>query len=148
MPDLPVSSEMVEFAVNVAQATNRDKLEWEVTADEDVLLASLGGPYTAKLERVLRSRGDVDDDVFTAYELVLIKGRDELFRLDADMLSETSFAKSIGKQTYSVLREMWTRAILKAKKVTEELNEVNRLLSAKLGSERSDGPDDDDEVPF
>lgn len=148
MPDLPVSSEMVEFAVKIARATHRDKLEWEVTADQDVLLASLGGPYTAKLERGLRSRGDVEDDVFTAYELVLIKGRDELFRLDDDMLSETSFANSLGDDAYSVLREMWTRAILKAKKVTEELNEVNRLLSAKLESERPHEPDDDDEVPF
>ncbi len=145
MPELPVSSEMVEFAVNVAWATNNDKLEWEATADEDIMLAPLGGPYTAKLERV--SRRDDNEDRYADYELVLIKGRDELFRLDGAMLSETSFAESVGNEQYPypILRNMWTRAILKTKKVTEELNAVNRLL-AKL---RPTKPvEDDDEVPF
>jgi hypothetical protein len=146
MPELPVSSEMVEFAVNVARATINDKLEWEVTADEDVVLASLGGPYTAKLERV--SRRDDNEDYYPDYELALIKGRDELFRLDGEMLSGTSFAESVGSDQYShpILRNMWTRAILKAKKVTEDLIEVNRLLLTKLGPAAA--IEEDDEVPF
>ena len=45
------------------------------------------------------------------------------------------------------LRSMWTRAILKAKKVTEDLIAVNRLLSTKLGPAKPI-EDDDDEVPF
>lgn len=146
MPELPVSSEMVAFAVNVARGTTEDKLEWEVTADEDILLAPLGGQYTAKLELVTRQ--DSDGDEYPSYELALIKGRDELFRLDAPMLSGTSFAKSLKTdRSYPILRDMWNRAILKARKVTEELNEVNRILEARLGP-IPPVDDEDDDVPF
>src|SRR3954469_13285475 len=146
MTELPVSNEMVEFAVNIARATNNDKLDWEVTADEDILLAPLGGAYTAKIERVLRE--DQNGEDYPDYELALIKGGGELFRLSAGMLSGTSFARSVGtdKYPYPILRQLWMRGILKAKNVTEELNAVNRLLLAKLGPQTSES--DDDEVPF
>src|SRR5437879_2413770 len=95
MPDdLPVTPEMVQFAVRVAKLTNGDKLEWETTADEDTLLAPLGGPYTAKLER--HTVTDDNDNAVRYIELALLKARQELFRLAPGSLYETSFTRLLG----------------------------------------------------
>lgn len=147
MANLPVSKEMIDFAVNVARATIADQLEWETTADEDVLIAPLGGPYTAKLEHAARYNENGDE--YWGYELTLQKSREELLRLDDEMLNSTPFSRYFNSRTaYSVFHEMWTRAILKAKKLTEELNAVNMLLATRLPPAPEPAPEDDEEVPF
>lgn len=144
MATLPLSTEMIDFATNVARATYGDRLDWETTADEDVLIAPLGGPYTARLQRVWRR--DSDGDPFDVIELTLLKGREALFELDGDLLQNTAFARlRTSSNSWGILRDMWARAILKAKKVTEELNAVNKLLGDRL---KGLPIDDDEEVPF
>src|SRR5215470_38049 len=132
LSDVLASPEMVQFAVNVAKATLQGKLEWETTADEDAFIAPLGGAYTATIERGWGT--DDNDESYRTYELALGKGGAELFRLSPGLLSETDFAKQVGSHhtAFHILEELWTRANWKAKKVTDELSVVNRLLGAKL----------------
>jgi hypothetical protein len=147
MAHLPVSKEMVDFAMNVARATIADQLDWETTADESVLIAPLGGPYTAKLEHAARYNDHGDE--YWAYELTLQKSREELLRLDDEMLNSTTFSRQFGSHSaYAAFNEIWTRAILKAKKLTEELNAVNKLLGTRLPPMSDPIPEDDEDVPF
>lgn len=140
---------MIEFATKIARFTFENKLEWETTADENALLAPLGGPYTVRLEHATRLNDD--DREYQTIELTLLKRSDELFSVDSRMLDDTDFARRarITSSAWSTMREIWGRAILKAKKVTDELNAVNKLLTTKFGQISVATPDDDDdEVPF
>ena len=142
--DVLASPEMVQFAVNVAKATYQAKLEWETTADEDALVAPLGDAYTAMVERAWGV--DENDESYRSYELVLVKAGNELFRLTPYALQNTDFTKQVGtrRTPYQVFEQIWARANWKAKKVTDELLVVNRLLGSKLDPEERD----EDEVPF
>jgi hypothetical protein len=145
MSDVLASPEMVQFAVNVAKATYQGNLGWETTADEDALVAPLGDAYTAMIERSWAA--DENDEAYREYKLVLSKAGNELFRLTPYALQSTDFTRLLGtsRTPYQVFEQVWTRANWKAKKVTDELLVVNRLLGSKLNREEKN---DEDEVPF
>jgi hypothetical protein len=140
MVDLPVTTEMVDFVARVVKLAAIGKLEWEATADESTLIAPLGGPYTAKLER--STYEDDEGRSTTVVELALLKSRQELFRVYPGALYGTTFTRLLATplSPMEVFSDLWNRAVVKAAKVTDELNVVNRLLAERL--------DEEEDVPF
>jgi hypothetical protein len=141
MVNIPVVPEQAEFVKNLVHLTRRGDIAWETTADPDIMLAALGDEYSVRLQQVpdLEQSSQEPD-----HQISLFKGRRLLFSLDRTSFPSSEPFETLYPNTrayvYTVFKEIWDRAYLKANKISDELAKVNRILSSKL--------EEDDEVPF
>jgi hypothetical protein len=123
MSNVEITNEMREFFAKVHAGTIQGAIEWETTADPNMLMAALDPEFIVRLEKGAgRSTSE--------YALSLVKFREVLFRLSAQDLTEGN-DPALSVQTFRVL---WERALLRTQRVTEDLNRVNKLLDERLST--------------
>ena len=140
--DLPILPEQAEFLKRILRLSRRGDLGWEVTADPNTIAASLGEDYSVRIQIVPDLS---NEDSGPDHQISLMKGRRLLFTLDRQSFLDTAPFQSLFSQKgefymYTLFKELWDRAYMKAAKISDDLDHVNQLLQDKL----SEG----DEVPF
>jgi hypothetical protein len=124
--------ELESFFVKVLRATKKGIITWEPTADPEVLTAPLEGEYSLRLELTPDFEGTAPEP---DHILSLYKGRKRIITVDRRDISKAELDKLTGgayEFEYNAFSELWKYASLKASRIPEELEEVNRLLERKL----------------
>jgi hypothetical protein len=128
-----------KFLANVLEATRRNAISWENTADPRVLIGQLEGPYSVKLEEV----PDFDDgnEESPDYILSLQRIRRTAIRIDRRDVSDQELNLQVlspfVSNPHEAFRDIWKRAYAKANKV-QEVEEANKILEKMIS----------DNIPF
>ncbi len=127
--------EIAEFVARLLKQTRKGAVAWKESGT-DALEADLGSGYSVRLRLV----ADLDGETSGEDHLLLVqKGGADLFTVDRRYVSATDLSKALDEQvdySFAVFDELWTRALLKGRKVSDHIAALNTLLM------------DDDEVPF
>lgn len=138
MTNSTIVPEQIEFLRKVFHLTRKNEIDWDTTADLRTLVAPLAGEYSVRLQQIddLEGQSEISD-----HQLTLMKKGRALFSLDRSDVSDLSTFEQYfaGQQLYSytVFKELWDRAYLKANKISDEVEKVNKLLDSLL---RDDPP--------
>lgn len=128
MPDIE------SFFLKVLHATKRGILAWEVTANPELLVAPLEGQYSIRLALVEDFEGQTPEP---DHILTLFKERKAILRVDRREISSDRWNQIAGEEykggnVYQAFLDLWKYASLKANRVVDEIEVVNRLLDKKL----------------
>lgn len=132
MSETTYKPDIESFLVKVLRATKRGIIAWEATANPDLIVAPLEGEYSIRLEMVPDFEGASPDP---DHILSLYKGRKVVLRTDRREISLDTLIKLSGEKydnAYHVFKDLWKYASLKANRIPEEIETVNRLLDKKL----------------
>ena len=136
MSGVPVTPEMIRFLTDLLVASRQGLIAWETTDRSDAMLAEIDDDYTVVIREVEDfDGGDVPDHILT-----LLKSSEVIFSLDrrdvdADELPEGLLLDN-KRNSYSIFRELWDRAVLTARKVSEHIAAASQALEAKIKAKR------------
>ncbi|MBI5904418.1 MAG: hypothetical protein HZB86_02540 [Deltaproteobacteria bacterium] len=132
MADFPINAEVIALFTKIFKGTLKGVIQWEKTADTSMLVAPLEGEYGLSLKEI----PDLDErDAPPDHALSLSKGRQIIFILNRKDFEGIDFQRLLGEKyehVYTVFRELWINAYLKAHKITEEINIISSILDKKL----------------
>lgn len=121
------------FLAMVFEATHAGVLEW-ADSPSGTLVAPLADDYTVELSEV--PDFETGDYGSPDYVLHLMKDGHTVFALDRRIVEVADLAIALRRDqldySHPVFSELWRRATLKASKVTEHLDAVNRALAERL----------------
>lgn len=133
MMQVPSTPEVTAFVARLLKRTRRNLVDW--VDSKGGLDADIGQGYSVRLQQVEDFEGssEAPDHV-----LILLKDSKAVFTVDRRVILGEELERVLQEETssYAVFVELWNRALLKSRNVTDHLNVVNSLLT------------DDDEVPF
>ena len=126
------TKEVTEFFVRIYSATTKGLLDWELTANPDILSAPLCDDYIARLASV----PDLDEAEQTPDQLLtLLKGQDPLMSVDRKNVSKEGLSNLMRQgleYPFLLFSDLWMRARAKATRLDLHLSTVNKLLDKKL----------------
>jgi hypothetical protein len=135
MSETTYTPDIESFLARVLRATKRGIISWEATANPELVVAPLEGEYSIRLEMAPDFEGATPEP---DHILSLYKGRKAIFRTDRREISLERFKDLFGEDyenPYQVFKDLWKYALLKANRIPEEIETVNRLLDKKLKEE-------------
>jgi hypothetical protein len=120
--------ELAEFVARLLKRTRQGQINWQERAAER-LEADIGQGYSVMLSLVpdFEGRSTEPDQ-----ELRLLKDGKELFSVDRRVLSADDLAEPLGHNvdhSFGVFDELWRRALMKGRKVSDHLDTINAILS-------------------
>src|SRR5258708_19691341 len=98
MNSVRITNEMREFFAKVQAGTSQGAIDWEITADANMLMAALDPEFIVRLEKGVGS-------YVSEYALSLVKSREVMFRLSPEDLGEDSASLSDSSKTFRALSE-------------------------------------------
>ncbi|MDQ3818793.1 MAG: hypothetical protein M3362_14095 [Acidobacteriota bacterium] len=132
MSETTYTPDVESFLARVLRATKRGIIAWEATANPELIVAPLEGEYSIRLEMVPDFEGATPEP---DHILSLYKARKIILRIDRREISLERLNKVSGEEydtAYQAFNELWKYASLKANRIPEEIEAVNRLLDKKL----------------
>ena len=135
MSNIPSAPEEADFVARLLRATRTASIKWEAGEAPNCLKADLGDGYTAKLIRVEDFDGLPDEE---DYVVGLENENKWLFSIDRRVVGGEELSKALGETvqySHAVFSELWRRAFLKSRRITEHLSKVNRLLAVRIGKD-------------
>jgi hypothetical protein len=134
MMQAPSTPEIASFVARLLKRTRKNQIDWKERSH--AVEAEIGNGYSVRLTEVSDFDGESDTP---DHILILIKDGNELFSVDRRIVSGDDLSEHLGVRvpfSYTVFAELWNRALLKSRRITDHLTAVNSMLI------------DDDEVPL
>lgn len=128
--------QVINFFSKVFSLTVQGWLDWNETADEETLLASLGQGYTVRLSLVADLEGKSPEPDHT---LVLYEGSKSLLTVSRTSAGIDEWAMENGFDgSYSLMLRLWEMAQYKASNISKHLDAANSLLD-QIALDRENG---------
>ena len=123
------------FLANVLEATVQGLIPWETTADPATLIGQLEGDYSLKIREV----ADFDEnspEPSPDYILSLHKARRTIMEIDRRDFSPEDLGtlQQRFRVPHFVFVEIWRRGYFKANKISESVDEANKILDKLISN--------------